>query len=127
MATWRYMAACRTSHGRRGWSIREVYDNGRTWTTDDVSAYGDTLAHLQQDLARMLADTKDGVFLDLDTGTVRNVVTNQPYIHPVAADPRYAVVKQLVANGNEGEAQRLEEAIWADVRAKEAGMEKTDG
>ena len=75
----------------------------------------------------MLADTKDGVFLDLDTGTVRKVVTNQPYIHPVAADPRYAVVKQLVANGNEDEAQRLEEAIWADVRAKEARMEKTDG
>ena len=40
-------------------------------------------------------------------------------VHPVAADPRYKTVKQLVVEGREEEAQRLEEAIWADVRKKQ--------
>ena len=43
------------------------------------------------------------------------------WIHPVKADARYSQVKQLVAEGKEVEAQKLEETIWADVRA--AGYE----
>lgn len=40
-------------------------------------------------------------------------------IHPVAADPRYARVKQLVAEGRDEEAQNLENEISADVARKE--------
>lgn len=43
------------------------------------------------------------------------------WVHPVKRDERYAQVQQLVKEGREAEAQKLEEAIWADVR--EAGYQ----
>ena len=39
------------------------------------------------------------------------------WVHPVKRDERYAQVQQLVREGKEAEAQRLEEAIWEDVLA----------
>ena len=37
------------------------------------------------------------------------------WVHPVKRDERYAQVQKLVQEGREAEAQKLEEAIWADV------------
>lgn len=39
------------------------------------------------------------------------------WVHPVKRDKRYAQVQQLVREGREADAQKLEEAIWKDVRA----------
>ena len=44
-------------------------------------------------------------------------MSEERWVHPVKRDERYAQVQQLVREGREAEAQRLEEAIWADVRA----------
>lgn len=44
-------------------------------------------------------------------------MTKKRWVHPVKKDERYAQVQRLVQEGREVEAQELEEAIWADVRA----------
>ncbi len=39
-------------------------------------------------------------------------------LHPIAADPRYARVKELIADDRDAEAQALEEEIAADVKRR---------
>ena len=43
-------------------------------------------------------------------------MAEERWVHPVKRDERYAQVQRLVQEGREDEAQKLEEAIWADVR-----------
>lgn len=44
-------------------------------------------------------------------------MAEERWVHPVKKDERYAQVQRLVQEGREAEAQKLEEAIWADVHA----------
>lgn len=67
--TWRYIAAVEARAGEKVWSIHELYD-GNSWTVDPIIPVGETLHDLRHDLEMMLADLKDGAWLDLDTGEV---------------------------------------------------------
>ena len=74
--TWRFMPTQEVIKGQEFWSIREVYEEGSFWSARDYTPMGENLDELRQELTMMLSDSQDGKFLDLYTGTVKKVTTD---------------------------------------------------
>lgn len=74
--TWRFMPTREVIKGQEFWSIREVYKEGSFWSARDYAPMGESLDELRKELTMMLSDSQDGTFLDLCTGTVKKVTTD---------------------------------------------------
>lgn len=74
--TWRYIAARETVStvipDDHLWSIRELYTGhlGTGWSDSPRYPCGEDRDELKNSLEMMLADLKDGAWLDLDTGEI---------------------------------------------------------
>lgn len=76
-STWRYVATHRLDEaGQDVFEVHELYsiDGELAWTTDPVSAGGESLERLMVDLSRMRDDVADGGVLDLTADPPQMVV-----------------------------------------------------